>query len=865
MNRQWELKLIRTRSLASLSLFGLTVLLSGRAMAVLPANATARATQPHYAPGEVIVKYKPGLNLRSIRAMNDLVGAKNKAAVLAHRPARLRLRAGIPVRAAVQRLRTSGMVEYAEPNYYRRPQAACASHPSPTRDCPNDPRFDEQYALDNQGVRPNSIVDADMDMPEAWHIVHDTPDVTVAIIDDGFALDNPDLEANFANTGVSCKDGTCTPNSSAAATSDDETHGTLVDGALAAVGNNNTGISGVFWHGNVLPIKVDLKDNSIAAAINYAVAHGANLINISLGGPNFAQDEFDAIDAARQHGVLVVASANNDDSDTDLAVASYPANYDLPNIIAAAASSPRDDIADFSQWGSFSVDVAAPGTDIVTTAKDGSYVTAAGTSFSSPMTAGVAALIAQHIKDRTGNLPNYRTIKAYLLGGAEIAGSTGQSGIKGRVATGRVDAFNSLQKMSGGILVIKNVIINDDPALSGANDGDGALDPNETVNLKITLDNVFQDETDVTGTLASRNDFATVQANGPRDFGAIVKNGDADGTGSAAFTIKMGSLPTDEKMLFQLDLKMADGKRETRYFYLEAGHLNNGQLLDTPIERTNFDDFQTFHVNVPAGAHDLVFLTHTDNGADIDLLAKYGVRPHYAISLGADPDSDKATFFTDKGTLVSGRADGEESLSVPAPKQGAYHVVVANYALTKHNYRIEACYAPPDTDEVSFNGSYEDAEDVGTEKLTVTRSGSHGAANIDYHTQDESALAGANYKPVSGTLKWANGDSGSKTISVPILNTGKITDKTTSFKRFTVQLSNPTGDAKLGCLAQGEVTLTNAKNPPSKPPPTSNPPPKTPPPTPTPKPTPPKKGKSGGGGFGGLALLALAALIWRRK
>jgi hypothetical protein len=418
--------------------------------------------------------------------------------------------------------------------------------------------------------------------------------------------------------------------------------------------------------------------------------------------------------------------------------------------------------------------------------------------------------------------------------------------------------------MSGGILVIKNVTIDDNPALDSVNDGDGTLDPNETVNLKITLENAFQDETDVTGTLASLNNFATVQSNGQQDFGAIIKNGDADGTASAAFTIKLGALPADEKMLFQLDLKMASGKQETRYFYLEAGHLNNGQLLDAPIERTNFDDFQTFHVNVPAGAHDLVLLTHTDNGVDIDLLAKYGTRPHYDIALGADPDSDKATFFTDKGTLVSGRADGEESLSVPAPKQGAYRVVVANYALTKHNYRIEACYAPPGADEVSFDGSYEDAEDVGTEKLTVTRSGSHSATSIDYRTQDDSALAGTNYKPVLGTLNWADGDSGSKTISVPILNTGKITDKTTSFKRFAVTLSNPTGGAKLGCVSQGQVTLTNAKNPRSKPPPTSNPPPKTPPPTPTPKPTPPKKGKSGGGGFGGFALLGLAILLIRR-
>ncbi|HET7569312.1 MAG TPA: S8 family serine peptidase [Gammaproteobacteria bacterium] len=849
-----------TAGIRAAIIFAGIALLCPRADAV---RAKQAAPLPLVVPNQIVVKY------RESASRDEILDSLSKSGIRGHltprgpNPDLLHLDKGQRIKAVLRALRANPAVRYAERVYYRYPQSLA-------RAVPNDPRFSQQWAWDNSGADLDSVPDADMDMPEAWQILHDAPDIKVAIVDDGFDLTHEDLQGNFdPGGGVSCIDGTCTDGTTAAdQDTKKEYHGTLVAGVLGAVGNNGTGMAGAIWHGNLLPIRTDLRSDSLAAAVRYAVDHGARIINMSLGGPVATEDERSAIDYARQNGVLIVVAAGNHDSDLDYSVFAYPANYDLPNIIAAAASDKSDDIAYFSQWGSYSVDVAAPGVDMLSTDADGGYASASGTSFSSPATAGVAALVAQHLKDVTGTLPDYRTIKAHLLAGAELAGDTGEGGIEGRVATGRINAYKALTAKKASLLVIKNVTISDDPALYPADNGDGLIDPGETVNLNITLDNVWQDESDVRGTLISRNTFTTA-APTTQDFGAIVAAGDQDGTATQSFPVTVNDFTGNQHLLFELDITTSSGNTFKRYFYLNVGRLDDNKTLNLTMQRTNWDEFQNFHIDVPTGATDLVIYTHTANNTDIDLLARYAQHPEFNIALGVDPEGDDAMFYVDndpdhpKGhTKISGNKSGDESIGfADATQAGVYQIVTVNYADFEHPYDITACYAPAGSDQVSFTGSNTEIlenDKAGSVTLSVTRSGTSGPASVDYTTQDGTALAGTNYKTVSGTLTWADGDDTTKTISVPIIDSGAIGKEASDIKRFEVMLSNPTGDIKFGCLNTTTVSLTGPDKTQST---TSggdgNQPP---PPTPPPQPQPPPSSGSGGGG-GALGLLALLALL----
>ncbi|HET6655994.1 MAG TPA: S8 family serine peptidase [Gammaproteobacteria bacterium] len=833
----------------------LAMMAAGLALLCPAANAVKAehaATRPRVVPGEVLVKYRASATRQRVRQSSQRLGVEQRVVRGDRQPTLLVLDKGQRIEAAIEALRNNPAVEYAERIYYRYPRAS-------SRTIPNDPAFPQQWAWDNGGAEAGSIVDADLDMPEAWHILHYAPDIKVAIIDDGFDLKHEDLVDNFApGGGVSCIKGDCTSGATAALKdADDEFHGTLVAGVLGAEGDNGLGITGALWTVNLLPIRTDLRSDSIASAVRYAVDHNAAIINISLGGAGKTNDEENALDYARQNGVLVVAAAGNHDSNLDYSVLSYPANYDLPNIIAAAASDRQDDMAHFSQWGSFAADVAAPGVDILTTNADGGYSFAGGTSFSTPATAGVAALVAQHLKDETGVIPDYRAIKAHLLAGAEYSGSTGQGDLKGRTAAGRVNAYKSLQPVSGGVLVITDVAIVDSASLAAENDGDGQIDPGETFALEVTLANDWQDESDVRGTLIALNDDLTTAAPNEQDFGAMVASGGDSAT--ASFPVTAGAFTGNHHLLFELDLNTASGKSITRYFYLNVGALDNNATLTQTMQRTNWDEFQAFHVTVPEGGNDLVIYTHTDNDVDIDLLARYAKHPEYDITLGTDPENDAYVFYTDNDpdhpeghTKVSGNRNGNESIGFAEDtKPGVYHIVAVNFADFKHPYQITACYALPGADQVSFTRTsteIDEAEDAGVVTLSVTRSGTAGAASVDYATGDDSAVAGTNYASTSGTLNWVDGDNTTKTITIPITDTGTISDASASFKLFHVDLSNATGTA-LGCVDHGTVTLTGTGDPDTQPPPTPQPPPSPKPPI----------GSTGGGG-GAIGLLFLAAL-----
>ena len=234
---------------------------------------------------------------------------------------------------------------------------------------PDDPFQSQQWG--------NRVVGA----PAAWDVTTGSADVTVAVLDTGV---NPVSElAGRVLPGYDFINDDADP-------ADDHGHGTAAASVIAATGDNGAGFAGLCWTCRILPVKVmDAKGagghGDIARGITYAVDHGADVINLSLGGPESSQILADAVAYAAARGVVVVASAGNDGVDTP----NYPAAY--PSAIAVAGSTETDARADWSNHGPSWVDVAAPGTNAAQS-KDGSYVWFSGTSSAGPVVAGVAAL-----------------------------------------------------------------------------------------------------------------------------------------------------------------------------------------------------------------------------------------------------------------------------------------------------------------------------------------------------------------------------------------------------------------------------------------------------------------------------------------
>lgn len=861
MNNRSFVRLILTLALGLLSM-----LVTTPVFAVSPAQVAA-LPGGHYVPGQVVVKFSPLASEREIRTQTANLNLRHIDFSMSGAPSRIFLPSGMTVAQGLAALQKMPGVIYAEPNYLRRRLATALA--------PNDPHYSEQWPMENTVSSVISALDADMDMSEAWGYLDsvnggkggDASGVTVAIIDDGFKLDHEDLQGNFIQ-GVDCStvtNGTC-GGGSPASTSTNQDHGTLVAGCVGAVGNNGIGIAGAAWTVKMLPIKTDLSSTSLVASIRYAVDHGADVINISLGGPDFSQAEYDAIAYARENDVLVVAAAGNEDSDMDKSVASYPANYDLPNVLAVAASNREDDIAFFSTWGPFHVNLAAPGYDIYTTDLAGGYATVSGTSFSSPYTAGVAALVAQRLIDQgTTQSPGaprlYREIKAHLMAGAEMTGSSGSGTIYGRVQAGRLNGSKAVQDLTAGVFVVKGVTVNDDPSIDPANDGDGELDPGETVDITVTLQNDGPDEpTDVTGMLsvipgALKGDFATVTTTTPQSFGPMMSGKDPNNTNltqnataTATYRVHINSFSDEEQALFKLALTPASapGQTQTRYFYMEIAHLDNAVAHTQAIERTDWDEFHQYHIDVPVGATNLAIETHTSNNVDIDLLARYSKPPEYQIELSANPEApgSNPVFYTDPETKVSGNANGDELIQVANPQAGTWYAVVVNFAQQRIDYTVKASYDAPGAGSIRFTTDAITASATASNvSLDLTRSGGVGAVNIDYATADGTAAAGTDYTVTSGTVSWADGDTSTQTITIPLLHPAGQT----STRSFTVNLSNPTGGAVLGRFPQVTVNISAPAT------------------TPTPPPT--TSGSSGGGGLmglGWLSLLGLMAVLRRR-
>jgi subtilisin family serine protease len=362
--------------------------LASALVALLLLCLAAPAAAQEFVPGELIVRFEAS------------AGAADRAAALAPRRAALRatlrlpglalvrLQPGDSVQAAAEALGRDDDVLYAEPNYLFR-----------TSVMPNDPGFGPAWGL--------SKVSA----PAAWDVTVGSGAVTVAVVDTGVAAAHPDLAPNiWANPGETANGADDDGNGKVddlhgwnlvgdnANPDDDNGHGTHVAGTIGARGNDGYGVPGVAWNVKLMSLKAAdsrgaLTSTRIADAFSYACGEGARIVNGSFGGPNFSSTVKAAIDACPT--TLFVFAAGNDGVNND-ASPRYPCSYASPNIVCVGATNQPDNLASFSNRGPVSVDLAAPGVDIVSTVPGNDWHWFSGTSMAAPHVAGAAALVASH-------------------------------------------------------------------------------------------------------------------------------------------------------------------------------------------------------------------------------------------------------------------------------------------------------------------------------------------------------------------------------------------------------------------------------------------------------------------------------------
>jgi subtilisin family serine protease len=405
-----------------------------------------------YEPGSILVRYRDGTSCSNTDCLVVASPARalgthlERAFSLVPGLEQIRLPQNISVDQALAAYRSDPHVLYAEPDY--RVHATLV---------PNDIRYGELWGLNNDG-QTGGKPDADIDMPEAWDVTT-TSDVVVAVIDTGVDYTHEDLAANmWVNPGETPGDGIDNDGNGYIDDlygydfanddpdpMDDHSHGTHVAGTIGAVGNNGIGVTGVNWDVQIMAIKfLDASGNGTTSdavdAINYAVQMGASLSNNSWGGNEpFSQALYDAIAAARNRDHVFVAGAGNGDifgngqnNDTN---PFYPAAYNLDNIISVAATDASDQRATFSNYGLSSVDLAAPGVNILSTVPGNTYQSASGTSMATPHVAGVASLVRAQHPDWT-----YEQVVNQILGTVDPVSS--MQGIT--VTGGRLNAASAL-------------------------------------------------------------------------------------------------------------------------------------------------------------------------------------------------------------------------------------------------------------------------------------------------------------------------------------------------------------------------------------------------------------------------------------
>jgi len=451
-------KLRWTRALLALGLVGVTASAAPDSLrpGVEP-TFTAKEIQQGYSDRKLLALPLAGMAEADMAAREGLSGfALDRSFAEIDGLRVVRVPAGMSIAEARAELLATGMYQFVEYDYLKQTAAE-----------PNDPDYQDgsQWHHQNTG-QGGGTLGADIGSVAAWNIRTSAPDVIVAVIDSGARLTHQDIAPNlWVNSdeiagnnrdddgngyvddvhGINARDGSGNPNDPAS-----EGHGTHVSGIVGAAGNNGVGGAGVAWNVQLMPLRFLGGANGSGSTsdeiecINYAIANGADVINASYGAlgveGGFSQSQLQAIRRARDAGIVFVAASGNESLNLDLSRA-YPASYEIDNVLAIGNGTRLDDRSTSSNVGSGSVDLFAPGSEIVSTAatSDTATVSRSGTSMAAPMVAGAVALLkAQFPQD------DYRATINRLLRGTRASAAFAETSITG----GRLHVADALSETS---------------------------------------------------------------------------------------------------------------------------------------------------------------------------------------------------------------------------------------------------------------------------------------------------------------------------------------------------------------------------------------------------------------------------------
>jgi thermitase len=418
-------------------------------LAILTASLSVFASlkQAEAVPGEYIVRLKAGKMFATSKAqLSQKLNAFVKSSIPSQNIIVVK-RASFENRdSAVKSLAVNDIVDVVEPNYIYR-----------IKKTPNDPMLDQTWGLKNVGQADSEghagVAGIDIDAEKAWDIETGSDKTIVAVIDTGIDFNHPDLKDNLwtneaeangkagvddDNNGViddihgyNAIDGTGNA-------MDDQGHGSHCSGTIGAKGDDGKGIVGVNWNTRLMAVKFLSAEGSgtledALKAIDYATKMGAKVMSNSWGGGGLSQTLLDAIKRSNDAGAIFIAAAGNDASNND-DTPSYPASYDVPNIISVAAIDNTGTRADFSNYGKKTVHIGAPGVNVYSST-GGAYDSWSGTSMATPHVSGVAALVWSHEPQLTSaELKQRILLTARPLPGLKNKTSTG----------GMVNAYNAL-------------------------------------------------------------------------------------------------------------------------------------------------------------------------------------------------------------------------------------------------------------------------------------------------------------------------------------------------------------------------------------------------------------------------------------
>ncbi len=355
---------------------------------------------------------------------------------------------------------------------------------------PNDPRYSSQWHLEK------------VNMPDVWEYITDANDVLVTVLEqvewyhqdlydniwvnsgedldsDGVPMDPDDLngvddDGNGYVDDLIGWDFVFDDNDPDASAEFESDHGTMCSGIIAAVGNNNEGVSGVVWHTKIVCLSSDSAgghiQSAIVAAMQYGMENGVDIYSLSYGGYSSSAPARLYYQVAHDNYNAILVGAAGNESVSDI---SFPAGYSF--VLAVGSTNEMDRISWFSNYGTW-VDVMAPGENILTTTVDSTYESVDGTSMSAPVVAGIAALMRHSFPDSSNDF-----IYEKIREGTDNIDSL-NPGYEGMLGTGRVNAAKALYQWRFPFMVLDSFKVIDA-------DGNGRVTPGESAELYVFYHN----------------------------------------------------------------------------------------------------------------------------------------------------------------------------------------------------------------------------------------------------------------------------------------------------------------------------------------------------------------------------------------